>query len=71
MSFAASRRAGRVLRCIHLGMLMRGVVSAARLMYCTSTVMTAADVDVAIAALQDTLLDLRDELRREKPELLN
>jgi len=52
-------------------MLMRGVVSAARLMYCTSTVMTAADVDVAIAALQDTLLDLRDELRREKPELLN
>jgi glutamate-1-semialdehyde 2,1-aminomutase len=70
LSLAASRRAGRVLRCIHLGMLMRGVASAARLMYCTSTVMTAADIDVAIAALQSTLLDLRDELRREKPELL-
>jgi glutamate-1-semialdehyde 2,1-aminomutase len=71
VSLAASRRAGRVLRCIHLGMLMRGVASAARLMYCTSTAMTAADVDVAASALQDTLLNLRDELRREKPELLN
>ena len=70
-SFAAGRRAGRVLRCIHLGLLMRGVASAARLMYCTSTAMTTADVDLAAAALQDTLLDLRDELRHEKPELLN
>jgi glutamate-1-semialdehyde 2,1-aminomutase len=70
LSLAASRRAGRVSRCIHLGMLMRGVASAARLMYCTSTAMTVADIDVAIAALQDTLLDLCDELCREKPELL-
>jgi glutamate-1-semialdehyde 2,1-aminomutase len=70
LSLAASRRAGRLLRCIHLGMLMRGIASAARLMYCTSTVMTTADIDLAIAALQDTLLDLRDELRREKPGLL-
>ena len=46
VSLAAGRRAGRLLRCIHLGMLMRGVASAARLMYCTSTAMTAADVDV-------------------------
>ena len=71
VSLAASRRAGRVSRCIHLSMLMRGVASAARLMYCTSTAMTTADINVASAALQDTLLDLRDELRREKPELLN
>jgi glutamate-1-semialdehyde 2,1-aminomutase len=70
VSLAASRRAGRALRCIHLGMLMRGIVSAARLMYCTSTVMTVADVDAAVAALRDTLLDLRDDLRREKPELI-
>ncbi|MBN1382329.1 MAG: aspartate aminotransferase family protein [Deltaproteobacteria bacterium] len=70
VSLAASRRAGRALRCIHLGMLMRGVVSAARLMYCVSTVMTAADIDVAVSALKDTLLDLRDDLRREKPTLL-
>ena len=71
LSLAASRRAGRVSRCIHLGMLMRGVASAARLMYCTSTAMTTRDIDVAVSALQETLLDLRDELRREKPELLD
>ncbi|MBN1663607.1 MAG: aspartate aminotransferase family protein [Deltaproteobacteria bacterium] len=70
VSLAASRRAGRVLRCIHLGMLMRGVVSAARLMYCASTAMNDADIAAAVAALRETLLDLRDDLRREKPELL-
>ena len=69
ISVAASRRASRVMRCIHLGMLMRGVASAARLMYCTSTAMNEDDIDLAAAALKDTLLDLRDELRREKPEL--
>jgi len=51
-------------------MLMRGVASAARLMYCISTVMTPADIDVATSALKDTLLDLREEIRREKPELV-
>lgn len=70
VTLAASRLAGRALRCIHLGMLMRGVVSAARLMYCTSTAMTEKDVDMAAAALKETLLDMRDDLRREKPELL-
>ena len=69
-SLAASRRVSRVIRCIHLGMLMRGVASAARLMYCTSTAMTAKDVDFAVAALNETLLDLRADLQREKPELL-
>jgi glutamate-1-semialdehyde 2,1-aminomutase len=70
VGLAASRRAGRVLRCIHLGMLMRGVASAARLMYCISTPMNKDDVDLAVAALKETLLDLRDEVRREKPDLL-
>jgi glutamate-1-semialdehyde 2,1-aminomutase len=70
VSLAAARRAGRVLRCIHLGMLMRGVASAARLMYCTSTAMNKDDIDLAVAALRETILDLRDEIRDEKPELL-
>jgi glutamate-1-semialdehyde 2,1-aminomutase len=70
ISLAASRRAGRLGRCLHLGMLMRGIFSAARLMYCTSTAMTEADVDLAVAALRDTLLDLREELHSEKPELI-
>lgn len=69
-TFAASRSAGRALRCIHLGMLVRGVASAARLMYCTSTAMTVADIDFAVAAMEDTLRDLRDDLAREKPGLL-
>jgi hypothetical protein len=51
-------------------MLVRGVASAARLMYCTSTAMTVADIDFAVAAMEDTLRDLRDDLAREKPGLL-
>lgn len=70
LSLAASRRAGRAMRCLHLGMLLRGVVSASRLMYCTSTAMAENDIDLAAAALKETLLDLRDDLRREKPHLL-
>jgi hypothetical protein len=39
-------------------------------MYCISTAMNEEDVDLATAALKETLLDLRDDIKREKPELL-
>ncbi len=70
ISLAAARRAGWVLRCLHLGMIVRGVFSAPRLMYCVSTVMTEKEIDQAVDAFLDTLQDLREDLRREKPELL-
>ena len=51
-------------------MLERGVASAPRLMYCTSTAMGEAEVDHALAALDDALKSLRPGIEREKPELL-
>jgi glutamate-1-semialdehyde 2,1-aminomutase len=69
-TLAGMARAGRVGQLLHLEMLKRGVASAARLMYCTSTPMTADDVDYAIDAMDDALRALRPGLAREKPELL-
>jgi glutamate-1-semialdehyde 2,1-aminomutase len=69
-TLAGMVRAGRVGQLLHLEMLKRGVASAARLMYCTSTPMTADDVDYAIDAMDDALRALRPGLAREKPELL-
>jgi glutamate-1-semialdehyde 2,1-aminomutase len=63
-------RSGRIHQLIHLEMLERGVASAARLMYCTSTPMTVAEVDFAVDALDDVLRSLRPGIAREKPELL-
>jgi glutamate-1-semialdehyde aminotransferase len=69
-TLAGTMRAGRIGALLHLEMLKRGVASAARLMYCTSTPMTVADVDFAVAALDDALRALRPGIEREKPELL-
>jgi glutamate-1-semialdehyde 2,1-aminomutase len=55
---------------LHLMMLQRGVASASRLMYCISAPMTEADVDLAIAALDDALRELRPGLEQELPALL-
>ena len=57
-------------RLLHLGMLRRGVASASRLMYCTSSAMGEAEVDAAIAALEDALRELRPFIERERPKLL-
>jgi glutamate-1-semialdehyde 2,1-aminomutase len=62
--------AGPIPALLHLAMLQRGVASASRLMYCTSAAMTEADVDQAIAALDDALADLRPGLEAERPALL-
>jgi hypothetical protein len=39
-------------------------------MYCTSAPMTAADVDTAIAALDDALRAMKPGIERERVELL-
>ena len=69
-SLAAATRAGSLVQALHLGMLRRGVASASRLMYCISAPMGAAEVDLAVDALDDCLRELRPEIEREKPELL-
>ena len=63
-------RSGRINQLLHLSMLMRGVASASRLMYCTSAPMTVADVDFAIDALDDALRYLKPGIERERAELL-
>ena len=62
--------AGNIGSLLHLGMLRRGVASASRLMYCTSTAMQRADVDFAISALDDTLREMKPGIERERPALL-
>lgn len=69
-TLAATMAGGHVNRLLHLAMLQRGIASAGRLMYCMSTPMTAADVDVALAALDDALASLRPGIERERPDLL-
>ena len=61
---------GRINQLLHLAMLMRGVASASRLMYCTSAPMTVAEVDFAIDALDDALRQLKPGIERERVELL-
>jgi glutamate-1-semialdehyde 2,1-aminomutase len=58
-------------RLLHLGMLRRGVASASRLMYCISTPMSETEIDEAVEALQDTLVELRPIVASERPELLS
>ncbi|MCP4006840.1 MAG: aspartate aminotransferase family protein [bacterium] len=55
---------------LHLLMLQRGIASASRLMYCTSAAMNESDVDRAIDALDDALVELKPGLQREMPHLL-
>lgn len=62
--------AGQIGSLLHLKMLQRGVASASRLMYCTSTAMQASDVDYAIAALDEVLREMKPGIERECPALL-
>ena len=61
---------GHVGKLFHLSMLRHGVMSATRLMYCTSTAMDEQIVDQAIDALNETLKDLRPYIESERPSLL-
>jgi glutamate-1-semialdehyde 2,1-aminomutase len=67
---AGLMRSGPVNGLLHLSMLQRGIASASRLMYCTSTPMTADEVAIALDALDDALRSLRPGLAKERPELL-
>jgi glutamate-1-semialdehyde 2,1-aminomutase len=69
-SLAGMTRSGGLNQLLHLSMLMRGVASASRLMYCTSAPMRVADVDFAIDALDDALRTLKPGIERERAELL-
>jgi glutamate-1-semialdehyde 2,1-aminomutase len=69
-SLAATVSAGPVNRLLHLAMLQRGVASASRLMYCMSTPMSSADVDMALDALDDSLRAMRPGIARERSNLL-
>ncbi|MEM7019705.1 MAG: aspartate aminotransferase family protein [Pseudomonadota bacterium] len=69
-SLSAIFEAGHIFSLLHLGMIRRGVLPATRLMFCTSTTMTEAEVDFAIAALGETLQELRPYIEQEKPNLI-
>ena len=69
-SLAAMMRSGHINQLLHLSMLQRGVASASRLMYCTSTAMSGDDVTFAVNALDDCLRELKPGIVRERPDLL-
>jgi glutamate-1-semialdehyde 2,1-aminomutase len=69
-SLAAMIEAGPIPRFLHLAMVRRGINSASRLMYCISAPMSEAEVDTAVAALEDTLIELRPGIQKERPGLL-
>lgn len=62
--------AGHITRLLHLTMLRHGVMSASRLMYCVSTVMSEVEIDRAVAALADALAEMRPTIEQERPQLL-
>ncbi len=61
---------GHIGRLLHLTMLRHGVMSASRLMYCTSTAMSEREIDRAVTALHETLAELRPFIEQERPGLL-
>ena len=62
--------AGHIGPLLHLTMLRHGVMSAGRLMYCTSTAMGEAEVDKAVTAMHESLQEIRGYLSSERPALL-
>jgi glutamate-1-semialdehyde 2,1-aminomutase len=61
---------GHVNALLHLCMLRKGIVSAARLMYCVSTPMDETHIDTVVTALSDSLTELRPYIEAERPGLL-
>lgn len=62
--------AGHIARLFHLGLLRHGIFAAGRLMFAISTPMTEAEIDVAIAAVGQTLAELKPVIQAERPALL-
>lgn len=69
-SIAGIVAAAHIPRLLHLTMLRHGVMSATRLMYCTSTVMSDVEIEQAIAAMQASLSELKPYIEVERPGLL-
>ena len=69
-SIDAMIEAGNVSQLLHLLMLQRGISSASRLMYCTSTAMTETEVGKAVTAMNESLAELRPYIERDRPHLL-
>ena len=69
-SVASMIESGHIPRLLHLTMMRHGVMSASRLMYCTSTAMQEADVDAAVTAMHESLAELRPYVEAERPELM-
>ena len=63
----ASKHIGNLL---HLTMLRNGVMSASRLMFCTSTAMSEKEIEKAITALHESLSELRPFVEEECPNLV-
>ena len=58
-AFAGMASAGQLTNLLHLTMIRHGVMSATRLMYCTSTAMGEQEIDQAITAMHESLAELR------------
>ena len=69
-SIDAMIEAGNLSQLLHLIMLQRGISSASRLMYCTSTAMTETEVGKAVTAMNESLAELRSHIERDRPQLL-
>lgn len=62
--------AGHITKAFHLGLVRRGIFSASRLMFAISTPMGEAEIGTAVAAVEDTLEELKPMIEKERPGLL-
>jgi glutamate-1-semialdehyde 2,1-aminomutase len=67
---AATLQAGHIPKLLHLTMLRHGVMSATRLMYCTSTAMDSGEIQQAINAMAASVEELAPYIAAERPGLL-
>lgn len=67
---AGAIAAGSLVNLLHLTMIRHGVLSATRLMYCTSTSMTETEIDAAVTAMHESLAELRPHIEQDWPALL-
>jgi glutamate-1-semialdehyde 2,1-aminomutase len=69
-SLGSMIEAGHITNAFHLGLLRRGIMTASRLMMAVSTPMSEVEIDAAIAAVADTLSELKPVIAAERPSLL-
>ncbi len=66
----AGQGIGKLRELLHLELLNRGVYTSNRGMFCVSTPMTDAEIDIALAALEGALRTLKPYMREAAPRLL-